>query len=162
MDIVARWPGSTHDATILRNSRIYSRFEANEFSNMIVVADGGYPCNRFFMTPLSKVNTPAEALFNESLIRTRNCAERSYGVWKRRFPVLSLGIRMNVKEVQSIIVATAILHNVCNLNNDRDAPPLSEEMRTAIDAVLEIPVAPISQSSNSYRNEIIRNHFGQL
>lgn len=162
MDIVARWPGSTHDATILRNSRIYSRFEANEFRNAVVVADSGYPCKRWIMTPLSKVNTPSEALYNESQIRTRNCVERSYGVWKRRFPVLSLGIRMNVKEVQSIIVATAVLHNICNFKNDRNAPPVeSDEVNAMIDMDVPVPSIAIT-NENIYRREIIRNHFETL
>lgn len=38
--------------------------------------------------------TNVENTFNESQIRTRNPIERSYGVWKRRFPILSLGINV--------------------------------------------------------------------
>lgn len=33
MDLVARWPGSAHDATIFANSRIRARFEGGEFPN---------------------------------------------------------------------------------------------------------------------------------
>lgn len=36
-DIVARWPGATHDATIYANSRIRARFEANEFPNCLLL-----------------------------------------------------------------------------------------------------------------------------
>lgn len=161
LNIVCRWPGSTHDATVLRNSRIYSRFERNDFGNAIVVGDSGYPCNRWLMTPLTKVNTPAEALYNESLIRTRNCVERSYGVWKRRFPVLSLGIRMNIEQVEAIVVATAVLHNVCNLNNDRNAPQVSEDIRTLTESEVTVPAVTIS-GDNFYRRQIINNHFQNL
>ncbi|XP_036319831.1 putative nuclease HARBI1 [Rhagoletis pomonella] len=161
MDIVARWPGSSHDAIILKNSRIFSRFEAGEFGNAIVVADSGYPCNRWIMTPLLKVQTPAEALYNESQIRTRNCVERQYGVWKRRFPVLALGIRMNLREVECIIVATAVLHNICNLNNDCVAPAVYEnEINNIIDAIVEVPTISTSgRNDNLYRNHIIQNYF---
>lgn len=111
LDVVARWPGSSHDSNILLNSKIYSRFVSKEFKNCVIVADSGYPNKDFIMTPLLSVKNEAENLYNESQIRTRNCIERSYGVWKRRFPILSLGIRLNHKKVEGIIVATAVLHN---------------------------------------------------
>jgi len=162
MDIVSRWPGSTHDATIFRNSRICSRFESNEFEDAVIVADSGYPCNRFVMTPLSRVTTQAESLFNESIIRTRNCVERQYGVWKNRFPVLSLGIRMDVKQVEAIIVATAVLHNICNLCNDNEPPILSREIIASIDAAMNVPISEITSNNMSHRRNIIENHFRNL
>lgn len=38
-------------------------------------------------------------------------------MWKRRFPVLSVGINMDISIVLPIIVATAVLHNICRLLN---------------------------------------------
>lgn len=35
-NIVARWPGSTHDATVFINSRIRNRFEVGEFQNGVL------------------------------------------------------------------------------------------------------------------------------
>ena len=163
MDIVCRWPGSTHDATILRNSRIFNRFEAGEFRNCIVVGDSGYPCNRWLMTPLARITSPAEALYNESQIRSRNCIERKYGVWKRRFPVLSLGIRVHLEEVEAIVVATAVLHNVCNLKNDLDPPPTSAEISALIESESRLPLfASSGQSDDFFRRQIIENHFQNL
>lgn len=87
--IVARWPGSSHDSTIFYNSSICRRLEAREFRNGLIVGDGGYAVKNYLRTPVLNPDTIAEHLFPESLIRTRNVVERSYGVWKRRFPVLS-------------------------------------------------------------------------
>jgi hypothetical protein len=64
------------------------------------------------MTKLHEVHTPAENLYNESIIRTRNVVERQYGVWKRRFPILSTGIRLSLQRALTVIVATTVLHNI--------------------------------------------------
>ncbi|KAJ4425587.1 hypothetical protein ANN_27782 [Periplaneta americana] len=34
-----------------------------------------------------------------------------YGVWKRRFPVLSKSLRCHLQNMSNIIVATSVLHN---------------------------------------------------
>ncbi|XP_017476088.1 PREDICTED: putative nuclease HARBI1 [Rhagoletis zephyria] len=138
-NIVARWLGSAHDLNILRNSRIYFRFENGEFGDSLIVADSGYLNKRFLITPLSNPITPEENLFNESLIRTRCTAERSYGVWKMRFSILSLGIRLNHKKVQSIVVATAALHNICCTNNENDLHLLDPHASTAVDFAPSVP-----------------------
>ncbi|KAF0732995.1 Uncharacterized protein FWK35_00027709 [Aphis craccivora] len=105
-DIVARWPGSSHDSTIFNNSEIRRKFEMGEMSNNLIVADSD---------PTSGITAEAIDKYNESLIRTRNTVERSYGVWKRRFPVFATGINVKVSSSQSIIVATAVIHNIaCN------------------------------------------------
>lgn len=164
-DIVARWPGSTHDATILRNSRICHRLESAEFGNGIIIADKGYENNERLITPLTSVNSEAESLFNESLIRTRNTVERSYGVWKRRFPILSLGIRMACKKVQSIIVATAVLHNICCQNADKEAPSLPPEVERAIEQVLSVPHnlnLQVTNDKNFTRRNLINTYFSSL
>lgn len=70
------------------------------------------------MTPLAEPTTPAENLYNESHIRTRNTVERQYGVWKRRFPVLRLELRVKLELIPTHIVATAVLHNMAIDNND--------------------------------------------
>ncbi|KAK9693083.1 DDE superfamily endonuclease [Popillia japonica] len=85
-DIVARWPGSTHDMTIFANSRIKRRFDAGEFGNAILLGGSGYALSPYLMTPILNPNTHGEQLYNESHIRTRNVVERLFGVWKRRFP----------------------------------------------------------------------------
>lgn len=111
-DIVARWPGSSHDQTIFNNSRLQARFEMGEFGNSILLGDSGYALRKFLITPLSNPVTEAEQLFNESQIRTRNPIERLFGVLKRRFPILSLGIRLNIDTARIAVLACAVLHNI--------------------------------------------------
>jgi len=35
--------------------------------------------------------------------------ERLFGVWKRRFPVLAIGIRTQIQTTMATIVATAVM-----------------------------------------------------
>jgi hypothetical protein len=45
-DVVARWPGSTHDSRIFGNSYLCTKLANGEFDNDLILADGGYPCLR--------------------------------------------------------------------------------------------------------------------
>lgn len=37
---------------------------------------------------------------------------KSFGLWKRRHPVLAYGFRLKVENLLTIIAATAVLHNI--------------------------------------------------
>lgn len=52
-------------------------------------------------------------------IRSRNTDERLFGVWKRRFPIVGAKIKCKIENIQPIIVATAVLHNICRSFNVR-------------------------------------------
>ncbi|XP_071577247.1 putative nuclease HARBI1 [Temnothorax nylanderi] len=112
IDIVARWPGSAHDSTIFDHSRIKTLFEMGRFGDSVLFGDSGYPTLPYLMTPLLNPTTAAEHLYNESQIRTRSTVERCFGMWKRKFPVLAIGMRFNrIEKALVVIVATAVLHN---------------------------------------------------
>lgn len=57
----------------------------------VLIGDAGYECRKYLLTPLGNPQTPAQITYNESFIRTRQTVERLFGIWKRRFPILSLG-----------------------------------------------------------------------
>uniref|UniRef100_A0A1B6MNX0 DDE Tnp4 domain-containing protein n=1 Tax=Graphocephala atropunctata TaxID=36148 RepID=A0A1B6MNX0_9HEMI len=110
-NVVARWPGSTHDSHIFTSSRLKQDFENGLFGNGVLVGDSGYACTNYLIPPLDNPILQEEQLYQESQIQTRNPIERCFGVWKRRFPVLALGIRLKVDGLENVCVATAILHN---------------------------------------------------
>jgi len=165
-DIVARWPGSSHDSTIFFNSSIYRRLEANEFGNGLIVGDGGYAVKNYLLTPLLNPLTRAENLYQESQIRTRNVVERSYGVWKRRFPVLSLGIRLDLSKVEAIIVATAVLHNIAILQKEK-IPVTTNEIQEQINLVNSVNNNVTNDNIRNNANDrtrknLINRHFGEM
>src|SRR5436190_1947918 len=112
MDIVPRNAGSSHDSHVFDNSLIRAKLENHEFGETYLLGDSGYPCMCYLLTPLSNSETEAQQRYNQAYIKTRNVIERTFGVLKRRFPCLSLGLRVSVEKVLLIIVATCVLHNI--------------------------------------------------
>lgn len=51
LNIVARWPGATHDQTIFRHSSLHDRFEAGDFGRYILIGDSGYANTPYLATP---------------------------------------------------------------------------------------------------------------
>jgi len=154
MNIVARWQGSAHDSTIFNNSAIRGKFERGETGDSLLIGDSGYPIRPFLLTKLSIASTRAEQLYNESIIRTRNCIERCFGVYKRRFPILTLNI--NVSKVESVIVATAVLHNIA-IDLNELVPNISTEMENLINLSFFEQVTEEQNFRPNGANEITRN-----
>lgn len=122
LDLVARWPGSSQDQTIWNASYRNALFERGHYGDALLLADSGYMNRPYIMMPLENPTTQEEILYNESQIRSRNPVERLFGVWKRRFPVLALGMQMQLKYSLPIIVATGVLHNIL-IKAKEELPP---------------------------------------
>lgn len=163
-NLVCRWPGATHDSQIFRNSRLKGDIERGIYGDSLLVGDSGYGVKPYLITPLANPHTAAEQLFNESLIRTRNTIERSFGIWKRRFPILALGIRLNYAKVEAVVVATAVLHNIARIMRDPD-PPINEEIEAAVNFVAGVPVLQNNNYggiNNRVRHSLITEYFQNL
>ncbi|KAJ8914054.1 hypothetical protein NQ315_017573 [Exocentrus adspersus] len=104
MDIVTRWPG-----------------------------DSVYSLKDYLMTPLINPITRAEEMCNRCHISTRSVVERTFDIWKRRFPILSLGIRTKIPFAQKIITATAVLQNIAVQHRDEYVPQLEYEDEVAVE-----------------------------
>lgn len=136
-DIVVRWPGSTHDSHIFSSSNLKLKLERGDFENGVLLADGGYKLETYLITPIRNPATEQEKKFNRVQISTRNTVERKYGVWKKRFPCLVFGLRCKIETTMAVIVACAVLHNICRLQNDPD-PPNEREIQEAIEATTTV------------------------
>ncbi|GBM94652.1 Putative nuclease HARBI1 [Araneus ventricosus] len=57
-NIVARWPGSTHDSTIFDHSHVRALFEAEIIPpSYHLIGDNGYSCRTYLMTPFLNPTT---------------------------------------------------------------------------------------------------------
>ncbi|KOB68249.1 Uncharacterized protein OBRU01_18488 [Operophtera brumata] len=103
-------------------TNIRAMFEQGHYGNSVLVGDADYACNSYMMTPLEYCNTAAENLYNESQIRTRNCIERLFGVWKSRFPCMAIGLGVSLENSFPIVIATAVLHNIARRSGEATPP----------------------------------------
>ena len=65
--ICCRWPGSTHDSTILRNSNVWDYFENGNNGPQnkgLLLGDGGYPCKNWLLTPYRNPGNIQQERFN--------------------------------------------------------------------------------------------------
>lgn len=111
LDLVPEWPGSQHDSRILQNSRVFIQYQQRELTGMMV-GDSGYPSLTFLLTPFRNPQNEEEQRYNEIQSRTRMVVERTFGVWKRRFPCLSRGLSLKLVTCTGVVSACAVLHNL--------------------------------------------------
>ncbi|XP_045453625.1 putative nuclease HARBI1 [Melitaea cinxia] len=162
-DVVARWHGSVH-ANIWDNCAQKRNFVQGVYNDKLLVGDSGYAQTRYMMTPLPEnaPSTRGEKLYQESQIRTRNVIERAFGIWKRRFPILSKGINVKLKRVPGIIIATAVLHNIAILQKDLIPPPEGREEPYTLEMPVNNTTLPRSITGNIERTLLINNYFARL
>jgi len=151
-DIVVGWPGSVHDARVLANSDffkkannnlLFSRIDHKEICDQeippLILGDPAYPISSWLMKPYpEKSNTPKiEQVFNYHLSRTRMTVENTFGRWKGRFRRFTKRVDMEVCNVITIVVASCILHNICEAQKNEFLPEWEEDqpLQTTVNTV---------------------------
>ncbi|XP_052226180.1 putative nuclease HARBI1 [Dreissena polymorpha] len=129
MDVVARWPGSTHDSRILRGSGLWQVFDRNLLpqNDHFLLGDSGYPCKRWPLTPYVRPANNAQEAYNRAHKLTRSKVERGIGQLKRRWGILHGEVRLAPEKTCKVIIACAVLHNICKLHGVPDVDDLPED-----------------------------------
>lgn len=93
--------------------------------------------------------------------RTRRIVERTFGIWKRRFPCLSRGLQTKLLTSTTIVTACAVLHNLSLIFNDTLEEEEEEEVEN-INEHDEVPLMPHWQPADGFlvRNAVIERLFG--
>ncbi|XP_062609347.1 uncharacterized protein LOC134271110 [Saccostrea cucullata] len=121
-DIYTGWPGSTHDARVLRNSSLFTNATAGQYFdvNKYIIADSAYPLKAWLITPFKdngRLNIN-QRRFNRVLSSARQVVERAIGHLKQRFRRLQEITIHDSDEIVKTIVSGCILHNLCILHHD--------------------------------------------
>lgn len=82
--------------------------------------------------------------------------ERIFGVWKRRFPVLTVGVRTQIPTTLLTIIATAVLHNM--LIKANDPLPIDDTLLNE-NLLQQVPVYPVQQTGIIARRTLIETIF---
>lgn len=156
INMVIRWPGSTHDSRIFDNCRLRTRLEDGHIDGLLL-GDSGYACRYYLMTPFLNPQTQAERGYNYSHKRGRSCIEHLFGVWKRRFPCLRLGLRLKLNRSLIAISAAAVLYQLLK----RMGEPEPEEDEDDEDNEPDADVAPEIRDIRGQirRRAIVEEHF---
>ena len=120
----------------------------------ILVGDSGYACRSYSMTLVLKPKNAGEVRYNTAHRRTRCVIERCFGLLKRRFPCLHLGLRTALANTLVIIVTTAVLHNFALLRQEQDFDEDIEDEDVPFDIA-----AAADASGNAKRQLIISRYF---
>ncbi|KAM7297953.1 putative nuclease HARBI1 [Ixodes scapularis] len=151
-NVVARWPGSTHDSRIFTESTLSVKLADGVYDGLLL-GDSGYTCQPWLMTPFLSPSSAAEVKYNTAHTTTRSIVERTIGQLKRRFHCLHAELRMEPSRCCDIIMACCVLHNLAK--RYPCAMP-----RTAIPP--EVPVEPLAAGrgeSNEARRALVNQFF---
>lgn len=168
IDVATGFPGSVHDARVLRSSSLFTRAEGYEILNLpqaeilhhnikpMILADGAYPPLRWILKPYARHRnlTPEEVNFNTTLSQARSAVERAFGLLKTRWRCLYKKLEQNLENIPMVIIACCVLHNICQ---DRNYEVLDDEDRAFLEAV----IAEEQDERNRNRNQNFCDNFNQ-
>uniref|UniRef100_UPI00398E451D putative nuclease HARBI1 n=1 Tax=Pristiophorus japonicus TaxID=55135 RepID=UPI00398E451D len=89
MKVDARFPGSSHDSFILRQSGVPHLFTGPNEDCGWLLGDKGYVLSTGLMTPLLNPRTAVQLAYNESHSATRTIIEHTIGILKQRMPIVA-------------------------------------------------------------------------
>ncbi|XP_072844424.2 uncharacterized protein LOC110091519 [Pogona vitticeps] len=164
--VLAKFPGSVHDARIFQLSQLQRLLESWPEGKGWLLGDCSYPLRPFLMTPHPEDGPEPVARYNATHETTRMVVERAFGQLKMRFRCLhSTGGRLMLRpeKVAKVFVVCAMLHNMALR---RQLPILNGGQ--GVDT--EVPVPPYLETDGvveqdprgvEVRDQIISTYFSQ-
>lgn len=133
MSVSTGYPGSMHDARVLRLSELYDAAE-NENVLMeptvdingttvrpLIVGDSAYPLTTWLLRPMKDNGAldQHQRHFNKELSKARVVSEHAFGLTKNRWRILQKRLDDQSDRVPDTIFACCVLHNICILRGDQ-------------------------------------------
>jgi hypothetical protein len=162
-NIVSRFAGSTHDAFIWNGCSVNREFERGNIQGHLL-GDSGYPLRPWLLTPVLHARNEDEERYNRRHRQARQLIESTLGKWKLRWLVVhdyGGAITLSPERCCRIVVATAVLHNICEEQGiplPPNAREIAEEHHMMNDDLNPPPMDQVNDGRR-YRDAFIRGHF---
>ena len=127
--VSANWPGSVHDARVLRNSTLAQRMENGwrPFPQAVILGDSAYPLQEWLIPPLhGNPQGQEQAEFNRRHRSTRRLIENALGILKEKFPCLK-HLRLDPVFSANVVKCCATLCNISHSPEDVHHPLENED-----------------------------------
>lgn len=132
-DVLVGFPGSAHDARVLREGPFFEE-APQKCSSGYILGDSAYPLLPWLMTPYKDTarSFPTwKKKYNKCHSQQRVTIEVAFGLLKQRFCRLYLVDAASIKQCCLIIMGACVLHNLCNAERDlfdelQELPQLEE------------------------------------
>lgn len=113
-DCYVGWPGSCHDARVLRNSKLYQSATALCNPEYYIIGDPAYPIRPWLMVSYKENGhlTESHRRFNKALSKMLVVIEQAFSLLKGRFRRLKFLDIQDMKEVNETVMMCCILHNM--------------------------------------------------
>ncbi|XP_072039339.1 putative nuclease HARBI1 [Amphiura filiformis] len=164
LNVVARWPGSTHDSRILQASRLGHAYESGRLQGLLL-GDSGYALKPWLMTPIQHPSTEAEEEYNRAHKRTRVLIEQLNGQLKNKFACLgSSGPKVKSPETAcDMIVACCVLFNISKddyvqeaQDDDDDNQPPNPDDAGDLEALMQMNYLELQSGMNLFAMFLVK------
>ncbi|XP_037528482.1 uncharacterized protein LOC119405714 [Rhipicephalus sanguineus] len=125
-------PGRMHDAAVFERSQLSKRLESDVFKmgvkqmhgvavGPVLLADQAFPLQPHLMKPYARAGSDGSSTraFNYRLSSARRVVENAFGRLKARFRILHKGLECDIDNVNAVIRASCVLHNICEEFSDQ-------------------------------------------
>ncbi|KAL1419992.1 hypothetical protein MTO96_024738 [Rhipicephalus appendiculatus] len=121
LDVFIGFPGSVHDARVLRESPFFPEAAAKCGDGCYLLGDCAYPHPPWLLTPYKDNGQRFpqwKKRFNKCHSQQRVAIENTFGLLKQRFRRLYLVDAKTILQSCKIVLGACVLHNWCNAERD--------------------------------------------
>lgn len=147
-DVCVGFPGSVHDARVLRQSHFWEIVNDGQFFKQhtvniagrdvghYIIGDPAYPLQPWLMKPFSDTGrlTQEQHNYNARLSSARAIVETTFGKLKGRWRCLLKRNDSQVDLTKKMVLACCVLHNICEEHGDRylEGPTVMENVQPPV------------------------------
>ena len=125
--VTVGYPGSIHDARVLRLSGLYKLAENEQILSgptcningteirPLLAGDSAYPLTNWLVKPYPDRGrlTPEQGKFNVKFSALRSVVERALGTLKARWRIALKKVEQKTSTLKKTVIAVCVLHNIC-------------------------------------------------